>query len=41
MTTIAESIEISRRTDDVCSYATDFSHFPKLARRRRVGAPRA
>jgi uncharacterized protein YndB with AHSA1/START domain len=29
MTMIAESLEISRRPEDVFSYATDFSHFPE------------
>jgi uncharacterized protein YndB with AHSA1/START domain len=29
MAEIIESIEISRRPDDVFSYATDFSHFPE------------
>ena len=29
MATIVESIEISRRPEDVFVYATDFSHFPE------------
>jgi hypothetical protein len=29
MAAIVESIEISRRPEDVFSYATDFSHFPE------------
>lgn len=39
MATIVESIEISRRPDDVFLYATDFSHFPEWqgASCRRAG----
>jgi hypothetical protein len=29
MDAIVNSIEISRRPEDVFSYATDFSHFPE------------
>jgi uncharacterized protein YndB with AHSA1/START domain len=33
MAVIAESIEISRRPEDVFSYAIDYSHFPQWQRR--------
>jgi uncharacterized protein YndB with AHSA1/START domain len=33
MAAIAESIDISRRPEDVFTYATDFSYFPKWQRR--------
>lgn len=33
MAVIAESIEISRRPEDVFAYATDYSHFPQWQRR--------
>jgi Polyketide cyclase / dehydrase and lipid transport len=33
MAAIAQSIEISRRPEDVFSYATDYSHFPQWQRR--------
>jgi uncharacterized protein YndB with AHSA1/START domain len=45
MAEIIESIEISRRPEDVFSYATDFSHFPEWqggvvsARREGEGLP--
>jgi uncharacterized protein YndB with AHSA1/START domain len=44
MAAITESIEISRRPDDVFSYATDFSHFPDwqggvVSARREDGGP--
>ncbi len=44
MTTIVESIEISRRPEDVFLYATDFSHFPEwqggvVSARRAGDAP--
>src|SRR5262245_17172843 len=46
MATIVESIEISRRPEDVFSYATDFSHFPEwqggvVSARREGAAPLA
>jgi carbon monoxide dehydrogenase subunit G len=44
MATIVESIEISRRPEDVFLYATDFSHFPEwqggvVSARREGNAP--
>jgi uncharacterized protein YndB with AHSA1/START domain len=44
MAAIVESIEISRRPEDVFSYATDFSHFPEwqggvVSARREGDAP--
>jgi carbon monoxide dehydrogenase subunit G len=44
MATIVESIEISRRPEDVFIYATDFSHFPEwqggvVSARREGDAP--
>lgn len=33
MAVTAESIEISRRPEDVFAYATDYSHFPRWQRR--------
>jgi uncharacterized protein YndB with AHSA1/START domain len=33
MAAVEESIEISRRPEDVFSYATDFSHFPQWQER--------
>jgi uncharacterized protein YndB with AHSA1/START domain len=46
MTAIAASIDISRRPEDVFSYATDFSHFPHwqgsvVSARRKGDAPLA
>jgi Polyketide cyclase / dehydrase and lipid transport len=39
MAAIVESIEISRRGDDVFSYAVDPLHFREWQHRRRVGTP--
>jgi hypothetical protein len=39
MAEIIDSIDISRRPEDVFSYATDFSHFPDWQGGRRVGPP--
>ena len=39
MAAIVESIEISRRPEDVFSYVIDFSCFPRMAGRHRVGTP--
>jgi hypothetical protein len=39
MAAIVASIEISRRPEDVFSYATELFAFPRMAGRRRVGTP--
>jgi hypothetical protein len=40
MPQVVGTIDVSRRPKDIFSYVTDFSLFPRMAGRDRVGAPR-